>query len=384
MAIVTWQRCVCTPTSTSRSSIPGSPAPGWGGPSNGCCTPRDINQRLHNKIFSADGHAAIVGGRNISNEYFGLGKKFNVIDLDLLAVGPITREINQAFDFYWNHPKAFPGEALDFKVTEEDLQEVIYRGNRELVEFAPALAEFEIEPQDWTDWFEALPPRLHYGPSKVVYDRPTEEESRPTHVLDSLSELAALTERDMLISSAFFVPEQADVDAWRSYVDRGVRVRILTNSLASNKNTISNSGYKPFRKRLLEAGVELYELQVHAEEDDFYNTEPLQAKFLGLHSKAFVLDHRVAFVGSLNLDPRSIYINTEMGLLIDNPELAAEVAETIERSMTPENSWRVYLNEEGQLRWESNQGTVNRQPARRATQRFQDWFYRQLPIKKHL
>ena len=345
---------------------------------------RDINQRLHNKIFSADGHAAIVGGRNISNEYFGLGKKFNVIDLDLLAVGPIVDEVNEAFDFYWNHPKSFPGEALDLDVTEEDLEELRETSRRELEEFAPNLTAFDIEPRDWTDWFETLPERLHFGPSKVIYDRPTETESRPTHVIDSLADLAQDLEHDLLISSAFFVPETIDLEAFESFVDNGVRVRILTNSLASNKNTISNSGYKPWRKRLLKAGVELWELQVHAEEEDFYSTDPVDAKFLGLHSKVIVVDHDIVFVGSLNLDPRSIYINTEMGLLVENPELAQEVAATVERSMTPENGWRVYLGDKGHLRWESSQGDVGRQPARRATQRFQDWFYGLLPIKKHL
>jgi len=156
---------------------------------------------------------------------------------------------------------------------------------------------------------------------------------------------------------------------------RGVRVRILTNSLASNDMPAVTSKYKKYRKALLEAGVELYEFRAHPEiQAGMVDTEPVTAEFSGLHIKAAVIDRRIVYIGSLNLDRRSIVLNTEMGMLVSSPGLAEEVARIAERDMGPANSWRVGLDEDGDLYWESAAGRVARQPARSGWQRIEMWF----------
>jgi putative cardiolipin synthase len=152
---------------------------------------------------------------------------------------------------------------------------------------------------------------------------------------------------------------------------------MLTNSLASNDVPAVTAKYKKYRKALLEAGVELYEFRAHPEiQDEIVDTEPVTAKFAGLHTKAAVIDRELVYIGSLNLDPRSIELNTEMGLVISSPGLAAEVAEIAERDMAPANSWQVHLDEGGELYWESTEeGIVEKQPAQNSWQRIQMWFF---------
>jgi putative cardiolipin synthase len=162
----------------------------------------------------------------------------------------------------------------------------------------------------------------------------------------------------------------------REATKRGVRVRILTNSLASNDVPAVTAKYKKYRKPLLEAGVELYEFRAHPEiQEGIVDIHPVEAHFAGLHTKAAVIDRETVYVGSLNLDPRSIQLNTEMGMIVSSTGLAEEVAAIAERDMSPSNSWRVNLDEDGELYWESTEGIVEKQPAQNSWQRIQMWFF---------
>ena len=170
------------------------------------------------------------------------------------------------------------------------------------------------------------------GPARVVWDTAGNRKSAPpVQVLDSIVEFADGLGDELIISTPFFVPDDEDVEWYRSVTERGVRVRILTNSLASNIGTISNSGYRKYRRKLLAAGVELYELRTDADFRSVLEIPPTSAEHLGLHAKAIVLDRKKVYVGSLNLDRRSIYLNTEMGILTEDPVLADRVAGFIER-----------------------------------------------------
>ena len=161
---------------------------------------------------------------------------------------------------------------------------------------------------------------------------------------------------------------------------RGVRTRILTNSLASHDVPAVNSHYRSWRKPIVEAGAELYELRHDpALASEIADTTPVTAGFTGLHSKAMVVDRQRVFIGSMNYDPRSAAINTEMGMIIDSPELAYALAETIDRDMLPSNSWQVALDADGGLTWINDVEQVGRQPARNWWQRVQDWFFRAFP-----
>ena len=186
-------------------------------------------------------------------------------------------------------------------------------------------------------------------------------------------------EQELLITNAYIIPEQPSIDFVRELTARGVRVRILTNSLESHDVPAVNSHYGPYRKRLLEAGIDLYELRHDAAVKSEVDAAPVVSGFVGLHTKASAVDRSRAFIGSFNLDPRSRNINTEMGILIDSPELAEELAQKIENLMQPENSWRVQLNENGKVIWVSGDIILTRQPAQSGWQRFLDLFFKLFP-----
>jgi putative cardiolipin synthase len=150
---------------------------------------------------------------------------------------------------------------------------------------------------------------------------------------------------------------------------------ILTNSLGSTNHPIVHSGYKKHRKNVLEMGVELFEMRHDAKARGKFDTPPVQSKAFGLHAKYIIIDRKFTFVGSLNLDPRSIYINTEMGLIIDSEKLAEAVVQEFEEELKPENSWQVLLDDKDHLIWKSGNTTVRREPARADWQRFQAWFF---------
>jgi putative cardiolipin synthase len=166
----------------------------------------------------------------------------------------------------------------------------------------------------------------------------------------------------------------------------GVEVSILTASMGANNHTIAHSHYKKYRRRILATGADLYEFRhdPSPEMRDAIDVPPVHSKFLCLHVKALVGDRKRCFIGSLNIDPRAIEINTENGLYIQSSELAEELARQFDLMIAPENAWRVYLTEDGELRWESSLGTVSSQPARSFGQRVGDFFYRLIPIESQL
>jgi len=337
---------------------------------------RELNQRMHNKIMAADGHLAIVGGRNIGNNYWGLSDKFNSIDLDLLAAGPVMDEIEESFDSYWNHELSYPVDQMGLDITPEDLEAARAEIKQQVDDAREVLAAFSIEPKDWTDWLNAIPDKMITGRSWVLYDTPaTDKRSRPQQLYDALSqEIDETLEKEILIASAYFVPQHEFVDATLEFVDKGVEVRILTNSLASNPGTMSHAGYKRYRRALLLAGADLYELRHDAKDKSEYETAPRQGEFLGLHTKSLVVDRKYSFVGSLNLDPRSAIMNTEVGIIVESEELAEQVIAAIEKDMTPENSWHVILNDKKKVEWVSGDEVLHKEPARDGMQRFMTWF----------
>jgi putative cardiolipin synthase len=189
-----------------------------------------------------------------------------------------------------------------------------------------------------------------------------------------------------MIVSPYMIPVRGFLEGLDELADRGVRIKILTGSMGSNNHTVAHSHYKKYRRPILATGAELYEFRhdpspaIRADAD----VAPVSAPFISLHVKAFLSDRKLSFIGSLNLDPRAVVINTENGLLIDSPPLAAELAKQMEAMMSPANAWRLYLNDKNELRWESQEGTRTYQPGRSAGQHFSDFFYQFLPIESQL
>lgn len=341
-----------------------------------------LNHRMHNKTIIADNHFAITGGRNIGDRYFGVYETFVQNDLDVLTVGPIVADVSASFDLYWNSSESYPLEDVISRRSERALLdetshwfEGVYFSERE------KLDAFPLEPIDWSDFFDGLGRTFVTGAGNLEQDLPAVDEELPTQLYQPLSDFVAQARQKLVISSPYFVPDEPFLELIEGLAASGVRVIVLTNSLASNNHMIAHSAYKHWRKRLLRSGIELHEARADSMAIDFYQTPPTEAAFLGLHSKAVVVDDRWSYIGSANIDPRSLIINTEIGFFIDSPELAARLMALIERDLKPENAWQVELDERGKLRWTSSRGTVRRQPALGFKQRVAEFFINLLPFK---
>jgi putative cardiolipin synthase len=332
---------------------------------------------MHNKLIVADNHITILGGRNLGNEYFGLNQKYNFHDLDVLALGPTAHLMSKIFDHFWNSTWVVPGYAYGREVPEGYLQKQELALLRSL-EQSEVLQNYPLERQSWTELLQSLPPRLKIGTSSKVYDQ-LEEDDINQRMATELPEFTKTASKEVLIVNAYLIPDDEMLEEAGKMVQRGVNLRIITNSLASQDVPAVNSHYGPYRKRLLEAGIDLYELRHDAAVKSEVDAAPVVSGFVGLHTKASAVDRSRAFIGSFNLDPRSRNINTEMGILIDSPELAEELAQKIENLMQPENSWRVQLNENGKVIWVSGDIILTRQPAQSGWQRFLDLFFKLFP-----
>jgi putative cardiolipin synthase len=326
---------------------------------------RELNRRMHNKLFVVDNHLAIVGGRNIGNPYFGLSKKYNFRDLDALVAGAVVEELSGAFDEYWNVELAYPGIAMADVDSEKLKQEMRDFISKFLDEKLNMLAAYSRQPENWEEIFFLLPFRMQKGEAHVIQDKPVLIGREEHRLVDMLRYLAEPSHKELTIVTPYLIPVRNFLENIAKLSSEGVKVTILTGSMGSNNHTVAHSHYKKYRRRILATGANLYEFKhdPSPEMRDLSDVPPVKASFISLHIKAIVGDRKRCFIGSLNLDPRAIEINTENGLYIESDGLAKEMARQFDIMMAPENAWRVYLNEDNQLRWESSSGTVSRQPA---------------------
>ena len=349
--------------------------------------PERLNRRMHNKLFAVDGQVAITGGRNIGDAYFGLSEKYNFRDLEVVLTGPIVNSITDSFDLYWNDEWTMSGAAFAAARDASINRDEFFSQREQDVTASEVLDRAGYtEASPGEGYLTHFTEQAHHGAAWVAYDDPPSAVLAESGVrkIDQLEDLDADITRELLIDSPYFSPSDWFRDRLRGLIERGVRVAVLTNSMASTNHTIVNSGYRPWRRKLIRAGVELYEFRSDASDTDDILAPGTEGRFFSLHTKTFVIDREVVYIGSLNMDPRSIHLNTEMGLMITSPALAGEVADLVERDLSPQNAWRVSMDEEGQLAWESAAGKKRLQPARHFGQRIADFFYGLLPIKDQL
>ena len=326
-----------------------------------------LNTRMHDKLLIVDGHAVVIGGRNIGDHYFGLSSAYNFHDTDLLGIGNIALQSNDMFDRFWNSKWVLSALNLSTEPNEEIAQKQ-WQNLLKNSETAPELAGFSRKPKNWEAELAELRPALRMGSSTLVYDEASDEQI-DQKVMSSMFNFFQLAEKELLIMNAYIIPAQEGVDFLAEKTDSGVDIRILTNSLASHDVPAVNSHYEPWRDDFIRAGVELFELRADPAIKSIVDVPPADSVFTGLHSKTAVVDRRYVFVGSMNLDPRSANINTEMGAIVDSPGLAEDLARVIERNMQGENAWQVKLNKDGGVFWVNSDETVTRQPARDSMQR---------------
>ena len=375
------------------------------GPSNGLARvldllsrPRQLNHRMHNKMLAADGLMAVVGGRNVGDEYFDASPSVNFADLDLLVGGPVLPELGECFDRYWNSPFVTPlsrwprmqGSAELLGAVREEL--AVHDFEQRTSHYAERVRSSnlvrEVQDQSIT---------MIWAPTHAYSDHPEKirakgEALEATLLTRQLGPFVRDTKSELLVISPYFIPGDRGVEFFGDAVERGARVRILTNSLAATDVAAVHSGYSRYRKDLLRAGVELYELKPSSE-------TLMEAKRKGLfgsssaslHAKSFIVDAEHVFVGSLNLDPRSVDLNTELGLVVDGPELAAQRREDFDRIVSPDVSWRVQLEGDGRgakLAWEGREAGkpehYGQDPGTSAWGRFKVMLFRILPIEGQL
>ncbi|MEJ6004173.1 phospholipase D family protein [Paucibacter sp. AS339] len=338
-----------------------------------------INRRMHNKQMVVDNRVAIIGGRNIGDEYFGLDAEFNFHDLDVLGVGPVARQASAVFDRYWNSDwvQAIP--------TTPDINKKkrITAAEIELPEAAaahPAMQDLLAGRRDWSAEQAQLGPSLMPGRSVVHTDSPSRAEGVRNHTPEAFRALMRSAQAEVLITNAYIIPDANFMNDLAELQARGVRVRILTNSLASHDVPAVNAHYEDWRAPILKTGAALHELRPDpAIKKDWVDTAPVRSGFAGLHTKAMVIDRTRSFIGSMNLDPRSEIINSEMGVIIDSPALATELAQRMERDMSPANSWQLMLEPGQQIRWHGEGPVLDQAPARSPWQRLQSWFFKLMP-----
>lgn len=334
-----------------------------------------LNTRMHDKLMIADGNAAIVGGRNIGDHYYGLSHDYNFHDLDLLAIGHLARQANAVFDHFWNSEWVVSAAHLD---TEPDPEFAAQRW-REIQDknrAAPELEAVGAEPRDWSAELAELVPGMHPGTSRLVFDTAAGEEL-DQNVASVMYGFMGQAQRELLITNAYIIPGEPAIEFLRGLTRRGVRTRILTNSLASHDVPAVNSHYGPWRGDLVRAGAELYELRPDPAIGPIVSL--VDAEFTGLHTKAVVVDREQVFIGSMNFDPRSFEINAEGGAFVHSAGVAEELAQVMARDMEPDNAWRILLRGDGRIVWVGGGEMHDREPVRQGTQRVMNAIFKLFP-----
>ncbi len=320
---------------------------------------RRLNKRMHNKAWIADNRVAIVGGRNVGDEYFGADVHSNFSDLDVVLVGPVVPQVSQAFDAYWNSPNAVPVSRFEGKPPPPGALEQLLADASEYraqAEESPYVASLR-DPVKRAGLLANRTPAVRVQSIEVLVDDPGKVGAKAdgiesSNVLLGLAGAMGQAQHELLIVSAYFVTRADGTRSLVKQAERGVRVAVVTNSLAATDVAAVHTGYARQRRELLAGGVELYEMKRRAGSDEGRRQLSLTGSSgASLHTKALVADERWVFVGSMNLDPRSAFLNTEMGVLIESPELAGQLRAQFERIAGPELSYRVVLEEGEGLVW---------------------------------
>jgi putative cardiolipin synthase len=307
---------------------------------------RRLNRRMHNKSFTADNQATIVGGRNVGDEYFDAAEGMVFVDLDILAVGPVVAEVSRDFDRYWASGSSYPVERL---VTREP---------GAVMPPSDAAAAGYLKAVDASSFMDDLVARrlpLEWAPVRMVSDDPAKGlglAAADAMVPHKLKQIVGDPARSVDLVSAYFVPT-VSAAMFASMAARGVRVRIFTNSLEATDVAVVHAGYAKRRKGLLESGIALYEMRRLSP-----RSEPARGGSSGqssLHAKTFAVDAARIFVGSFNFDPRSAELNTEMGFVIDSPALARRVDAAFNERV-PAMAYEVRLSDGGELYWLERRG----------------------------
>src|SRR6266481_1439286 len=366
-----------------------------------------LDYRMHNKLMVADNAVAIIGGRNIGDQYFQIDPESQFGDDDVVVAGPIVQRLSAVFDQFWNGDLAIPAPAVDKRHTSDKalstfLAMLAKDGEQVGVKHAESAPSPKSTPgADRQPFLDIVSGRaqLIWSPMKRIYDSPDKKDvdkgNPPGRLIyKALAEQAGAVKTELLMVTPYFIPSPEELQLLKEERDRNARVRILTNSLAAAPNTEAHSGYIHYRVGLLQQGVELYEVRALLGSTRGSGQTKAISRHgnYGLHAKLFVFDRKIAFVGSMNFDQRSKHLNTEIGVLISSPELSREIAARFEALTQLENTYTVTLDEgasaKPRLVWKTKEdGKVveyRKEPARDEWQRLKVKFLSVIPLDKEL
>lgn len=322
-----------------------------------------LNRRMHNKAMIVDGAIAILGGRNVGDDYFnGLGPRGLYMDLDFAIAGPLIEDLARVFDSYWNAPLSIPADAILPATAPWELEtalahEVMLLSHPEALSYGETLAELHREGHLLG---RGATPR-QFAPVELVYDppeKPIQTRLRRKEMLwTRMRRALGPPKSELMILSPYFVPMRSGVRLLARIAKTGVKLRIVTNSFAATDVALVHSGYAHRRPALLRQGAMLYEFAPNAVptrrvstllKSRLHGTAPFSRN--KLHAKVFIVDRARLFLGSFNFDPRSIRLNTELGVIVHSPEIAAMIADRLD-ALIPERCWRVTLSRTQRLSW---------------------------------
>ncbi|MBP7606927.1 MAG: phospholipase D family protein, partial [Giesbergeria sp.] len=335
------------------------------------------NRRMHNKSFTADNQATIIGGRNVGDEYFGATDGVLFSDLDVLAIGPVVPDVSKDFDRYWASPSSWPAQAIVPAVTSAELAEL--RADAIRIEASDAAHAYTQAVRQTPFIAHLLDQKLalEWSHVQIVSDDPAKglaKAKRSGLLVDQLHRVLGTPQRSVSLVSPYFVPTASGTEALARLSQSGVAVRVMTNAYEATDVPLVHAGYAKHRKELLQSGVALYEMQRLAppNKEQRPRLNPLGSSGSSLHAKTFAVDGERAFVGSFNFDPRSALLNTELGFVIDSPMLAGQIEKAFNTEV-PQRSYTLKLSQAGDIEWHTT-GTTP--PAVLTTEPGSSWWSR--------
>ena len=355
-----------------------------------------VTRRMHNKSFTVDNQVTILGGRNMGNEYFDADPDLAFSDLDVLCIGPVAQEVSTAFDLYWNSELAYPVSVLiDKPPTPEEIKQMRQELNEYIAKQVDSDYLKALRNSNLANTIRQKNVRYRWGEAVVFYDQPEkilhDFDKTEYHLAPKLAPYFEGVQEELIIFSPYFVPGKKGTAFLTQLSQRGVRVRILTNSLSSNDVGVVHAGYAKYRKNLLRGGVELYEMN-----KKLTRKQRKEKKGKGgsskasLHAKSFVFDRKKVFIGSLNLDPRAVIHNTEIGVVMESTEIATGMSDWFDQHIE-EVSFRLELKKKNgteKLLWhglvDGKQQTFDVDPYTGFWRRFGIGFMSLLPIESQL
>jgi cardiolipin synthase C len=358
-----------------------------------------VNRRMHNKSISADSQISIVGGRNIGDEYFGASTELAFSDFDVIAIGPVVAEVSAEFDKYWNSDVVYPLSALKIATASvADLAEVRLKLAKYVQTLSATPYVAALRATDLAQSLRQHDVSIFWGTGTLIADQPSKvtlpPEDSSTHAMPKVRKILESSTQELILVSPYFVPGKAGKRWLQDLAHRGVAVKILTNSFAATDVRITNSAYSRYRKDLLRAGLELYELKPSLDRQSMStegHSKSAKSAKSSLHAKTYVSDGLRLLIGSMNLDPRSAALNTEMGLVIDSETLGAVIRDRF-LSQLSEDAYRVELDTsadpKGRLVWVTRENGQDVRYDSEPGLKFFDKFLRvleyALPIEKQL